>query len=434
MLTDLAIRSARPSDKCYKMTDSHGLYIEVRPTGSKLWRLRYRICGKENLFALGAYPAKPVPAEESNADKISRLRQGIFTLAEAREARSKARALIKQGLHPARERKFAVLCRYLEDTHAFEAVAKAWIIEQGKYWAERYRYNVEQGFKKNVYPYLGSMNVSDIKPVHVLNVIDRIKGRSPTTAKVTRMWLGGVFRYAILRLMIEEDPTYPLQGLIKLPKVKHHRPLEAQYIGGFLSRVDSADVWLPTRAACQLLWLTLIRKNELLNATWDEFDLEKALWHIPGARMKMRENHAVPLSRQALSILVSLKFATGTHPWVFSSHITSHKALGRAAVHNLFLRIGKAMNFTEVFTAHGIRSTFSTIANEAGIRPDTIERCLAHQERNATRRAYNRSTLLVERRKLMQAWADMLDDFRVGKHEASLLPRVEEPPKGGESL
>jgi integrase len=424
MLTDLAIRSARPAEKSYKLTDSHGLYIEVRPTGTKLWRYRYRIAGKENLFALGEYPAKPIPADEPEAEKTLRIEQGVFTLSEAREARVKARALVRQGIHPARERKFAALRRRLENSQSFESVAGSWMEEHGKHWSERYRYNIEQGLKKNVYPYLGAMNVGDIKPVHVLDVIDRLKERSPTTAKVTRMWLSGVFRFAILRLMIETDPAQPLQGLIKLPRTKHHRPLEVEHIGGFLQRIDAADVWLPTRAACQLLWLTLVRKNELVHATWEEFDLAQGLWRIPGARMKMREDHVVPLSRQALAVLAELKPVTGEHPWVFSSHLGFRKALGRAAIHNLFVRTGKAMKFAQSFTAHGVRSTFSTLANDAGIRPDVIERCLAHQERNASRRAYNRSTLLVERRELMQAWADQLDDFRKGKTEVSLVPRA----------
>jgi integrase len=428
MLTDLTIRNARSSEKPYKLTDSHGLYIDVRPTGSKLWRLRYRIDGKENLFALGEYPAKPIPSDENEEDKALRLTQGIFTLSEAREARLKARALIKQGIHPARERKFAVLRRRLENTQSFEAVAKSWMEEHGKEWSERYRYNIEQGFRKNVHPHLGKMNIGDIKPVHVLDVIDRIKSRSPTTAKVTRMWLGGVFRFAILRLLIEEDPTYPLKGLIKLAKVKHHRPLEARHIGGFLNAIDAVDAWLPTRYACQLLWLTLVRKNELLNAEWSEFDLDQALWRIPGPRMKMREDHVVPLSRQAVAILAALKRITGAHSFAFTSHMSNRKALGRAAIHNVFLRTGKALKFVERFTAHGIRSTFSTLANDAAIRPDVIERSLAHQEQNATRRAYNRATLLVERKELMQGWADMLDDFRQGKTEVSLVPRVTANP------
>jgi len=423
MLTDLAIRNTRPTDKPIKLTDSHGLYIEIRPNGSKLWRYRYRIDGKENLFALGEYPAKPIPADESEAEKSTRLNLGTYTLSEARAERIKARILVKQGLHPARERKFAVLRRKQENPQSFEAVARNWIKEHGKEWSAHYLYGIEQGFKTNVYPYLGAMNIGAIKPAHILDVLDRIKERAPTTAKVIRMWLGGVFRFAILRLLIEEDPTYPLKGLIKLAKVKHHRPLEAKHVGAFLNRIDQADVWLPTRAACQLLWLTLVRKNELLHAEWTEFDLEQAVWRIPGTRMKMREDHVVPLSRQALAILAALKPLTGNHPWVFTSHLSFRKALGRAAIHNLFVRTGKVLKYAEPFTAHGVRSTFSTIANDAAVRPDVIERCLAHQERNATRRAYNRSTLLVERKELMQGWADMLDDFRKGKTEVSLVPR-----------
>jgi integrase len=273
------------------------------------------------------------------------------------------------------------------------------------------------------------MNIGDIKPAHILDIIDRIKGRSPATAKVTRMWLGGVFRFAILRLMIEEDPTYPLKGLIKLPKPRHHPPLDAKHIGPFLTAIDRADVWLPTRIAAQLLWLTLVRKNELVHATWAEFDLEQALWRIPAARMKMREDHVVPLCRQAVALLKSLQPVTGRHPWVFTSHLSFRKALGRAAIHNLFLRINGELKLAERFTAHGIRSTFSTLANDAGIRPDVIERSLAHQEQNATRRAYNRATLLVERRELMQRWADLLDGFRAGENRGALATRPPELPK-----
>lgn len=413
MLTDLAIRSALPSAKPYKLTDGHGLYVEIRPTGAKLWRYRYRIGGRENLFALGAYPAQPVPAAETEAERADRLALGIFTLSEARAAQVRARLLVKQGVHPARERKFARLEK-APGSHPFEAVARAWMAEHGGHWSDRYRYAVEQGFRKNVFPWLGGLEVGDIRPAHVLAVIDRIRKRSPTVAKVTRMWLSGAFRFAILRLMIESDPSQPLQGLIKLPRVRHHRPLAIRHIGGFLNRIDAAAGRPPARAACQLLWLTLVRKNELLNATWEEFDLEAGLWRIPAARMKMREDHVVPLSRQALAILASLRGATGEHPWTFSSHLGFRKALGRAAVHNLFRRIGADMGFATPFTAHGVRSTFSTLANDAGVRSDVIERCLAHQERNATRRAYNRATLLAERRELMQDWADLLDEFRRG--------------------
>ncbi len=160
--------------------------------------------------------------------------------------------------------------------------------------------------------------------------------------------------------------------------------------------------------------------HELLNATWDEFDLAQGLWRIPGARMKMREDHVVPLSRQARAILAELHKLTGKHPWVFTSHLSFRKALGRAAVHNVFVRTGKALGFTQSFTAHGVRSTFSTIANDAAVRPDVIELCLAHQKRNASRRAYNRATLINERRELMQGWADMLDDLRAGRKRVSL--------------
>jgi integrase len=420
MLTDLAIRSAKPREKSFKIVDSHGLYVEVRPGGSKLWRYRYRIAGKENLFAMGQYPAKSVPPTETETETTTRIQSGVLTLMEARAERIKARALVKQGIHPARERRNAVIRRSWDNKKTFQSVAEAWIAENGKDWADKYLYNIKQQLAKDTYPYIGRTPIGDIKPAHILDILERVKSRSPYMAKTLKIWLSGIFRFAIVRLLVDDDPTFPLKGLIKTPKVTHHPHLDTKDVGPFLCAMDSDDTWYATRAACQILWLTLVRTNEVINSRWEEFDLDGKLWRIPAKRMKMREDHIVPLSRQALDILNSLKAVGNAEGLVFRSHLGRDKPIGYAAVRNVFRRIHSKLNLAVNFTPHGIRSTFSTMANNAGIRPDVIETSLAHIEQNASRRAYNHSTQLPERTVLMQRWADMLDELRAGKSPTML--------------
>jgi integrase len=239
-----------------------------------------------------------------------------------------------------------------------------------------------------------------------------------------------------VRLLCEDDPTFPLKGLIKAPKATHHPHLPLNDIGPFLCALEADDTWYATRAAGQFLWLTLVRTNEVINARWEEFDFDSSLWCIPASRMKMGVDHIVPLSRQALEVLESVKATGGAEGLVFKSHLGHRKPLGYAAVRNAFKRIVRKLNLELNFTPHGIRSTFSTLANNAAIRPDVIERSLAHIEQNASRRAYNHSTNIPERTELMQRWADELDKLKRGEDISAFLvvPADSQPsknPQGG---
>lgn len=410
MLTDSAIRNAKTLGK---LTDGNGLYLEIKPSGSKLWRYRYRLDGKENVFAVGEYAQPPAGETPDQADQ--RRRACRFTLSEARAERTRCRDLVKQGLHPSHQRKAEKLRQSLEGENTFKAVSLAWIADTGAKWSAGYRRQVKNRLERDAFPRFGDLPIKAVSSAHILDVLDRVKARSPTMAKLLKTWIGGVFRYAIARLVIESDPTYPLRRSIALPQVQHHPHLSAKEVPAFLRALDDAVAEFSTVAACKLLWLTVVRTNELRNAEWLEFDLDAALWTIPAARMKMRIEHRVPLSRQAVEILSSLKAINGATPYLFPSRSDRNKPMSHEAIRDVFSRIGYAGKFTP----HGVRGTFSTICNDMGIRADVIERALGHQEPNTIRRAYNHAALLPERAALMQQWADMLDAMKAG---AKVLP------------
>lgn len=396
MLTDTQIRNAKPKEKPYKLTDSNGLYLEVRPNGSKLWRYRYRIGGKENLFAIGDYPA--------------------MSLTEARGERESARKLVKQGIHPSHQRRTETLRRSIEAESTFQTVAETWVKENGAHWSENYRRQIDQRLRGDAFPYIGALPIKSIVPAHIKDVLKRVEKRgSPASAKLLKTWIGGVFRYAAGELLVDTDPTWPLRNTIKAPKTKHIAHLAARDIPAFLQAIEGVQGEYATKMAVQLLWLTLVRTVELRCAEWKEFDLEAGLWTVPAERMKMREPHVVPLSAQAVELLEALKPLTGRWQYVFPGRKDREQPLTHEAIRDVFNRAGYAGRFTP----HGVRSTFSTYFNEAGVDHDLIELTLAHAERNKVRGAYNHAQKLDQRRQLMQQWADLTDAWRQG---AKVLP------------
>jgi integrase len=418
MLTDTKIKNAKSKEKAYKLTDGNGLLLEVSPSGAKRWRYRYRIDGKENLFALGEY-CVPVSGETDEQAR-ERMKSRRFTLAEARAERERCRGLVKQGIHPVRDKDNMELRQRLESDNTFSAVAKAWFrdADYGATWSELYRKQVTRRLEVDVFPHIGEMPINDIKAPHVLDVMDRVKKRSPVMANLVKTWIGGVFRYAAGRLLVEDDPTYPLRGR-KRPPVQHHSHLEAKEIGPFLRALDGVNADLSTIAACKLLWLTVLRTKNIRLARWKDIDFDDAVWMIPAADMKTRQDHVVPLPRQAIDLLRSVQAINGASPFVFPGRSSWQIPMSHEAFRDVFKRAG----YGGKFTPHGVRGTFSTFCNnmDADIRPDekTIELCLAHQERNAVKRAYDHAKRLPERRALMQKWADALDNFKAG---AEIIP------------
>ena len=409
MLGDTTIRNTKATVKPIKLTDGNGLFIEIRPNGSKLWRYRYKIDGKENTFAMGEYCQTPLGEDEEEAK--SRRAGRRFTLAEARAERERCRGLVKQGIHPSHLQRTEALRRSIESASTFKAVAEAWIEENKKGWADSYLRQIKQRFAGDAYPHIGFLPIKAVTPAHVKDVLKRVEKRgAPSVAKLLRTWIGGVFRYAAGELMVETDPTWPLRNTIKAPKTQHTLHLVANEIPVFLQSLDRVQAEHVTACATKLLWLTMVRTVELRCAEWSEFDFDTGLWTVPAERMKMREMHLVPLPSQAIEMLRAVHAMTGRGRYVFPGRKDREQPLTHEAIRDVFSRAGYAGKFSP----HGIRGTFSTYFNEAGENHDVIELILAHKDKDRIRSAYNHAKKLDQRRVMLQQWADLTDVWREG--------------------
>lgn len=409
MLVDTQIRNAKANDKPLRLNDGKGLFIEIRPNGSKLWRYRYKIDGKENMFAVGDY-CQP-PAGETEDEAKARREARRFTLVEARAERERCRGLVKQRIHPSHQQRTETLRRSAEAASTFKAVAETWIGENEGDWSENYTRQIKQRFAADAYPRIGDLPIKSVTPAHVKDVLKRVEKRgAPASAKLLRTWIGGVFRYAAGELMVETDPTWPLRRTIKAPKTQHIAHLTAKEIPAFVQAVERVQAEHVTKIAVQLLWLTMVRTVELRGAEWSEFDFESGVWTVPAERMKMRETHLVPLSRQAVELLRALQPLTGRGRFVFPGRKDKEQPLTHEAIRDVFNRGGYAGKFSP----HGIRSTASTYFNEAGANHEVIELILAHKDKDKIRSAYNHAKKLDQRRALLQEWADLTDAWREG--------------------
>lgn len=407
-LTDTKIRNAKPALKPVKLTDGGGLYLEVRPGGAKLWRYRYRIVGKENVFAIGQY--------------FNDKRAGHVSLEDARRSRDEARVLVKQGIHPAHKRKVRRLAQIAERGNTFEAVAREWIAKKKPSWTAYYLRQVERFLEADVIPHIGNLPIRDVTPVHLLEILHRVEGRgAETVAIMLRQWCSAIFRYAVATLRADSDPAGALKGAIHRPKVQHHKPLSRDQIAEFIKALDRYGGYRTTVIALRLLLLTFVRTVELRAAHWSEIGFERAEWRIPPERMKMRDPHVVPLSRQALKLLRELHTHTGGREFLFPNYRNPKTCMTTTTLNRALERMGFNGKGTIGFSAHGVRATASTILNEIGYRPDVIERQLAHAERNKVRATYNQAEYLEERRAMMQQWADIIDDIAGGESKVTAI-------------
>lgn len=407
-LTDTRIRTAKKTAAAYKLTDSGGLYVEVRPSRAKLWRYRYRIAGKENLFALGEYVQ--APNAETEAETYARVSGGRLTLAEARTERDKARALVKQGIHPSHNRQALKVAKIVEGGNTFEALAREWIAKRKAKWTPYYLKQVENFLQADVYPYIGSLPVRAVTAAHLLEIVRRVEKRAPTVALLIRQWCSAVFRYGVSTLRADGDPTVALQGAIERPKVQHRKPISRAEFPKFLKKLSENGGNRQTIIALELLMLFFVRPIELRAAEWTEFDFEDKQWRIPAERMKMREPHIVPLSRQAVGLLLELQALTGSSKYLFPNQRRPRTYMSGTTLN----RVLERMEYGGRFSSHGFRATASTILNEMGYSSDWIERQLAHKERNAVRASYNQAQYLTERTKMMQDWANLIDSLGAG--------------------
>lgn len=396
MLTDAQIKNTKPSTKIVKLADSGGLYIEVTPAGGRHWRYRFKLDGKEGLYAIGSYPD--------------------VKAAEARRIRDEARLLVKQGINPATQRKLDKVTKQYERAVTFEAVADEWFEAKSIGWSKVYKHNVETILRKDIYPRIGALPVKDLKTPTMYDVLRKIEARqAPTRAILARQIMGSVFDLAIMTHRAEYNIVEPLKGKIARRVVEHRKHLKDSDLPDFLRKLHDYSGHQTTAIALKLLLLTAVRPGEMCGAIWSEFNIEKAEWHIPKERMKMNEEHVVPLSLQALELLEQLRDLTGHDKHLFPAQGTKSATMPTATLRNAVAKMG----FADRFSPHGSRGTFSTICNEAGFRSDVIERQLAHGERNAVRAAYAHAQYMPERREMMQAYADTLDALKAG---AQVIP------------
>lgn len=390
-LTALDVRNAKPQDKPFKIRDGKGLFLEVRPSGFKVWRYRYRIA-----------PDKPDQMYTVGEAGEGR---GQMTLTEARNERARLRDLVRQGIHPRVARDESTARNVRAGDNTFAAVAEDWMAEARQHWSAHYFKQVRRGMDTDVIPVLGkrpmaAISTADIRPI--------LKGRKKhaTTAALLRLWIGSAFRWAIANGVegVKDDPTIATRGMIKRPAVQHHKPLDRAELPEFLAAVRADTGNRQTAIAAELLLLTFVRPGELCGAAWSEINTAQALWIVPGARMKMGSDHYVPLTDRALELLAELHRLTGNREHLFPNQRDPKRPMDQGTLNRFFERIGYAPRITP----HSMRATASTILNGLQFRPDVIERQLAHAPRDKVRASYNQAQYLPERKAMMDTWAALV--------------------------
>ncbi|EGJ9767137.1 tyrosine-type recombinase/integrase [Escherichia coli] len=380
------VDAAKPREKAYKLADGAGLYLEVVPSGSRYWRMKYRFNGKEKRMAFGVYPA--------------------VSLAQARALRDDAKKKLAEGIDPSLAKKEEKLVRDVQLNNTFQAVALEWHGTKVSRWSEGYASDIIEAFNKDIFPYIGQQPVNEIKPLVLLNVLRRIESRGATEkAKKVRQRCSEVFRYAIVTGRAEYNPAADLTSAMSGHESKHYPFLTVEELPDFFKALAGYTGSPLVVLAARLLILTGVRTGELRGAFWSEFDLEKAVWEIPAERMKMKRPHLVPLSTQALEIVQQLKVMSGQYPLVVPGRNDPRKTMSEASINQVFKRIG----YTGRVTGHGFRHTMSTILHEEGFNTAWIETQLAHVDKNAIRGTYNHALYLEGRREMMQWYADYIN-------------------------
>ena len=393
-LTDTTIRNAKPGDKPAKLFDERGLFLLVTPTGGKWWRLKYRHEGKEKLLSLGTYPD--------------------VSLKDARERRDSARKQLADGIDPSHSRKAQKALLQERAANSFEAVSREWYEKYSPNWVDAHGSRIIRRLERDIFPYLGSRPIAEITAPELLQVIRKIEARGALeTAHRALGNCGQVFRYAVATGRATRDPSGDLRGALPPVKGEHFaavtEPTQAAQILRAIGAYQGSAV---VSCALRLAPLVFVRPGELRGAEWTEIDLEAAEWRIPAARMKMGTDHIVPLSTQAVAILREIHPLTGAGRYVFPSARTSTRPMSDNAILAAMRRMGMGK---EEMSGHGFRAMARTILDEVlGARPDLIEHQLAHSVRDPNGRAYNRTAHLPERRKMMQQWADYLEQLRTG--------------------
>lgn len=390
-LTDAKIRALKPKEKTYRLGDAGGLYVEVATNGSRYWRMKYRVAGKEKRLAFGVYPD--------------------VSLADAREKRDAAKKILAAGGDPGETKKAEKLAQKLNAENTFEAVAREWHQTKADRWSLRYRDEIIDTFEKDIFPYIGKRPIADIKPMELLEALRKMEKRGALEKmRKVRQRCGEVFRFAIITGRANYNPAPDLASALATPKKVHFPFLTTNELPHFLNDLAGYTGSIITKTATQIIMLTGVRTQELRFARWEDIDFGKKLWEIPAEVMKMKRPHIVPLSEQVIALFKQLEPLSKHHPLVFIGRNDPRKPISKESINQVIELLG----YKGRLTGHGFRHTMSTILHEQGFNSAWIETQLAHVDKNAIRGTYNHAQYLDGRREMMQWYADYIDDLGRG--------------------
>lgn len=400
-LSDKKIQALRPKAKPYPVADGGGLYVEVLVSGSKVWRYAYTKAGRRGKVTMGAYPAIGIKA--------------------ARDAHEALRGKLLNNIDPARQKQIDKIesAAAVAQSHSFKDFAQIWIDEQLTTVTARSRKQATAWLTNDIYPALGAIPLGKVHAADVRDVLETMRN-TPVKAGGVRSIIERIYKYAALKLLVTYNPATLMKGLIGKPPAVHYKPLMVGEIGPFVESVRTCNAHIGTRLAVEFLMLTAVRKDNVAKARWAHVDLAAKTWTIPGRTvgangfMKMPQPHTVYLSVQALAVLDKARGLSDASEWIFPSVNRLSLPMGEVSINHLFARLKATGSCPADFAPHGLRSTFSTLANEGGISPDVVEVCLAHAEKNAVRAAYNRAKYAPQVKAALQWYADRLDQIIKG--------------------
>ena len=388
-LTDTKVRNAKPQEKPYQLQDGNGLYLDVRPSGVKVWRYRYWLTPKKDgRYTIGEYPS--------------------ISLSDARKIREWAREQVKSGSSPKDVKDREKKIKAAQNANTFQLVAEEWISRKSPTWKPATGTQIHNFLSKNVYPVLGDTPIRDITAHDILSILREMENRgAATSALKIRQWCSAIFCYAVSTLRADHDPASPLKGAIIRPKVIHSKPLTDEQLISIFTKLSTYKGSRATQIALLMIIYTFVRTTEIRHAEWSEFDLDGKLWVIPETKMKMGKKHVIPLSEPVIKLLTELRDITGGGRWLFPNSRRPYDVINRMTLNRAIEYLGFQSGD---ITAHDFRATASTRLHEVGYKHDVIERQLAHTETNSAVAAYNHAEYLSERAEMMEYWAGHIND------------------------
>lgn len=389
LLTARKVETAAPQARPYSLKDGGSLFLHVTPQGGKLWRFRYRLGNAGQVFAIGRYPDVSLP--------------------QARKARDEARALVVRGIHPLADKRARLVQQLERNQHTFEAVAQRWMAANAS-WSAGYARQVATYLARDVFPVIGKLPITSITVSTLRPLVTEVAERGATAAMAVRQWLSQIFVYAAQQGWCEQDPAALLKRLVRRPPVRHNPPLPWHEIPRFLQRLDAWNGHVVTRIALRLVAYTFVRTIEIRRATWDQIDLAAATWSIPAEHMKMRRPHTVPLSRQVVALLTTLRAATGDSRYLLPHQRGADKPIGASTLNHAI----EVLGYHGQFSTHGFRSTATTLLGLLSYPENRVDLQLAHVRNDSSRAPYDHTKYVSSRRLMMQDWADILDALSAG--------------------